>query len=158
MKNLLVVCLILTLSTLVFALPSKESFTLADRVGEPNERTFFLFSTSAGNYAIRHDGMGEFTSPKGMRRVFNVKVGPKGRLERVYFLEHEGDLLLLYEVRSHGFYLVRMEQTKRKLRWSTPLPDLSVADEDPVIINGDAVFIGETTMISKADGRIVKQD
>ena len=47
---------------------------------------------------IRHDGMGEVTSLKGMRRVFNLKLGGKGRIERVHFLEHEGDLFLLYEV------------------------------------------------------------
>jgi hypothetical protein len=158
MKNLLVVCLILPFATVGSAYSSsRETFTLADRVGEPNARSFFLFSTSAGNYTLRHDGMGEVSSPKGMRRVFYVKVGPKSRLDRVYYLEHEGDLLLLCEVRGQGFYLMRMEQKKRKLRWFTPLPDVSLADQDPVV-NGDAVFIGTTTMISKNDGRIVKQD
>ena len=86
MKKLLVVCLaILMLSSVAFG---AETFALADRVGEPGERSFFLFSTSAGNYIVRHDGMGEFSSPKGMRRVFNLRV--KGRIERIYFLEHEG--------------------------------------------------------------------
>ena len=70
MKNLLVVCLlILVFST---AALGAETFALADRVGEPGERSFFLFSTSAGNYIVRHDGMGEFRSPKGLRRVFNL--------------------------------------------------------------------------------------
>src|SRR5262249_28959386 len=124
MMKLLVVCLGVVLSW-----PAPEAFSLADRIGEPNARTFFLFSTSAGNYVIRQDGMGEFTSPKGMRRVFNVRVGANSRLERVYFLEHQSDLFLLYEVRGQGSYLVRMEQTKRKLRWSTALGE--VGDEVP---------------------------
>ena len=101
--------------------------------------------------------MGEVSLPGGLRRYFYLKVGPRSRLDRVYFLEHEGDLLLLYEVRGQGFYLARMEQKKRKLRWFTPLPDISPPEQDP-IIDGDAVFIGETVMISKHDGRIVKQD
>ena len=150
MKNAVVVCLML-----VSLLGSPETFTLADRVGEPNARNFFLFSTSAGNYTIRQDGMGEVASPKGMRRVFNLKVGAKGRLERVYFLEHEGDLLLLYEVMGQGSYLLRMEQKKRKARWLTPLESNNL---QPPIVAGDLVIIreenGNTIEINKADGRV----
>src|SRR5215216_1135759 len=116
MKKLLVVCLgVLVFSTVAVG---AETFGVADRVGEPGERSFFLFSTSAGNYIVRQDGMGEFSSPKGMRRVFNLRV--KGHIEQIYFLEHEGDVFLLYEV-NDAAYLVRMEQIKRKIRWSTTL-------------------------------------
>src|SRR5262245_8169202 len=97
-----------------------EPFAVAERVGEGNERSFFVWSTSVGNYVVRHDGMGEFTSPAGLRRVFMLKLGAKARIDRVYFIEHERDLFLLYEVHdasSRWAYLVRMEQTKRKARW-----------------------------------------
>jgi hypothetical protein len=147
MAKLLVVCL-----GVILTWPASESFSLADRVGEPNARSFFLFSTSAGNYTIRQDGMGEFTSPKGMRRVFKVTVGPNGRLERVYFLEHEGDLLLLYEVRGQNFYLVRMEQQKRKMRWLTALGNVTEHDAS---VDGDVVRIG-TIEVRKVDGTIVR--
>ena len=156
MKNLLVVCLVLSLSTVGSAYASHaESFTLAEKSGEPSarERTFFTFSTSAGNYIIRHDGMGEFTSPAGLRRAFYLKMAGKGRLERVYFLEHQRDLFLLYEVMGQGVYLVRLEQTKRKQRWFTPLGD--IAYEDPRI-DGEVISIGKTIEISKADGRVLR--
>ncbi len=56
MKKLLVVCLgVLVLSSVALG---AETFTLADRVGEPGERSFFLFSTSVGNYTVRQDGIG----------------------------------------------------------------------------------------------------
>lgn len=132
MKKLLVVCLVvLALSTVAFG---AETFALADRVGEPGERSFFLFSTSAGNYIVRQDGMGEFSSPKGMRRVFSLRV--KGRIERIYFLEHEGDVFICYEMNDAAF-LVRMEQTKRKIRWSAQLDDrgVPVIDGDSVVVN-----------------------
>jgi hypothetical protein len=154
MTKLVVVCLgVLVLWTVVpgASIPS-ESFGLADRVGEPNARSFFLFSTSAGNYTIRQDGMGEVSSPKGMRRVFTLKLGAKGRIERVYFLEHEGDLFLVYEVHdasSHWAYLLRMEQTKRKARWLTVI-DTEI--EAPVI-EGDVVIV-DKLRVSKADGRL----
>ncbi|HEU4508828.1 MAG TPA: hypothetical protein VFR78_11355, partial [Pyrinomonadaceae bacterium] len=131
MKSVVVVCLIF----LMWGPP--EPFVLADRVGEPNARSFFLFSTSAGQYAVRHDGMGEFTSPKGMRRVFNLRVGARARIENVYYLEHQGDLFLMYEVTGQIFHLVRMEQTKRKLRWSTQIDGVTEAP----VIDGEFVIV-----------------
>jgi len=146
MKRLLVVCLgVLVFSTVAFG---AETFALADRVGDPGERSFFLFSTSAGNYIVRQDGMGEFSSPKGMRRVFNLRLGARGRIERVYFLEHEGDVFICYEV-NDGAFLVRMEQSKRKLRWSASIERIGVPriETDWVVVND--------TQIRKGDGTVV---
>jgi hypothetical protein len=147
MKRLLVVCLVV----MVFATAAlgAETFALADRVGEPGERSFFLFSTSAGNYIVRQDGMGEFSSPKGMRRVFSLPV--KGRIERIYFLEHQGDVFICYEVNDAAF-IVRMEQTKRKLRWSAQID----ARGAPVI-DGDSVVVN-STRLRKGDGTVVRPD
>ena len=147
MKKLLVVCLvILLLSTVALG---TEAFTLADRVGEPGERSFFLFSTSAGNYVVRHDGMGEFGTPKGMRRVFRLNV--KGRIEQVYFLEHQGDVFIYYEVNETTF-IVRMEQSKRKIRWTASLGARGVPS-----IDGDSIVINDT-QIRKSDGTVLAAD
>ena len=147
MKKLLVVCLgILVFSTVAFG---AEAFAPADRVGEKGERSFFLFSTSAGNYVVRHDGMGEFSSPKGMRRVFRLNV--KGRIDQVYFLEHEGDVFICYEVNETTF-VVRMEQSKRKIRWTASLSSRGVPT-----IDGDSVVVNDTR-IRKGDGTVVEQD
>ena len=146
MKKLLVVCLgVLVLSTVALG---TETFALADRVGEPGERSFFLFSTSAGNYIVRQDGMGEFTSPKGMRRVFRLRLVGKSPIERVYFIEHEGDVFICYEVNDAAF-VVRMEQTKRKIRWFTSLETTGTP-----VIDGDAVIVN-STRIRKADGQLL---
>ena len=138
MKNLLVVCLLILVSST--AALGAETFALADRVGEPGERSFFLFSTSAGNYIVRHDGMGEFSSPKGMRRVFNLRV--KGRIERIYFLEHKGDVFIYYEMNDAAL-VVRMEQTKRKIRWSA-----EIADRGVPMIEGDDLVINSVRICS----------
>ena len=159
MKKLVAVCLGVILSSVSLGAAhrsSLESFSLADRVGDPNARAFFLFSTAAGKYIVRQDGMGE-VSANSRRRVFYLRVAGKGRISSVYFLEHEGDLLLLYEVSNQGSYLVRLEQTKRKPRWSTLLETSNV--EAPVI-EGDLVIVKEgerSIKISKADGRVVKE-
>jgi hypothetical protein len=160
MKKMVVVCLgVLMLWSLATGAPSSpepESFALADRIGEPNARSFFMFSTSVGSYTLRQDGMGEFTSPKGLRRVFYLRLGAKGSIERVYFIEHQGDLFLIYEVQdatSQSSYLLRMEQQKRKPRWITALPgDV----QEPTIEAGRVIIKG--TEISTFNGAVVKQD
>ncbi|HKG48448.1 MAG TPA: hypothetical protein VKB02_17050 [Pyrinomonadaceae bacterium] len=144
MKKFLVVCLgVLVLSSVALG---AEAFALADRVGEPGERSFFLFTTSAGNYIVRQDGMGEFSSPKGMRRVFTLRV--KGRIEQIYFVEHEGDVFIYYEVNDAAF-LVRMEQTKRKVRWITELDTRGVPS-----MEGESVIVN-SRKIRKVDGKLV---
>jgi hypothetical protein len=133
---------------------SAETFALAERVGEGNERSFFVLSTSAGNYVIRHDGMGEFTSPAGLRRVFMLKL--KGRIDRVYFLEHQRDLFLMYEghdASSQWAYVVRMEQTKRKARW---IIQVDGGDLGAPAMQGDLIVI-KNVEITKTDGH-VRQD
>jgi hypothetical protein len=154
MKKLVVVCLgvLLFVPAAWGSADKSEAFEPARRIGESNTPSFFLFSTSAGNYIIRHDGMGE-VERGGMRRVFYLKIGGKNRLECVYFCEHDGDLFLLYEVSGQQFYLLRMEQKKRKPRWLAPLPGIS----ETSVINGDRVIVG-STVVSKIDGRIVRPD
>ena len=156
MRKLVVVCLGVAVLWCAAsgASVTGEAFALADRVGEGNERSFFVLSTSAGGYVIRHDGMGEFTSPAGLRRVFVLKV--RGRIDRMYFLEHQRDLFLMYEghdASSQWAYLVRMEQTKRKARWITMVDgsDLGVP-----AIEGEMIVI-KSLEVSKVDGN-VRQD
>ena len=151
MRKLLVVCLGVAVLWTVTLGAAPESFALAERVGEGNERSFFVLSTSAGGYVIRHDGMGEFTSPAGLRRVFMLKL--KGRIDRVYFLEHQRDLFLMYEVHdasSQSAYLVRMEQTKRKARWITSFDSVELGAP---VIQGEFVVIKDV-QIRTADGAV----
>ena len=169
MKNLLVVCLILTFATLGFAQePKPESFTLAEEVGPEQAPSLFRWRTSAGQYILRNDGIGEFTSPQLQRRGFWVRIVPKGRLGSVYYLEHERELFLLCKITGHGFYLVRMEPLKKandktslpslkiaRIKWFTPLGNLSGLDPS---MDGDVIRVGKNIEISKADGRILKQD
>lgn len=158
MRKIVVVCLGVAVfwSLALGASASPEAFALAERVGEGNERSFFVLSTSAGNYIIRHDGMGEFTSPAGMRRVFMLKVAAKARIDRVYFLDHQHDLFLMYEVHdatSRWAYLVRMEQTKRKARW---IVEVDGVDLGAPVIQDEFVVINKTAF-GKANGQ-VRQD
>lgn len=147
MKNFAVVCLLLISAVLpVYAQKNAAElspFELANHIGEPNARTFFLFSTSIGNYALRQDGMGEITSPAGMRKVFSVKVGPRGRIERVYSFEYQGDVLLLYEATDSG-YLVRLSQKTRKVKATITVS----RDFAPPTIKDQKILFPDGTVVS----------
>jgi hypothetical protein len=141
MKKLLVVCLgALVFGSVVFGAanrPEAETFGVADRVGELNERHFFLFSTSAGNYIVRHDGWTEFSPPRGKRRVFTLNAGRAGRIDSVYFLEHERDLFLVYGVQQTS-YIVRISQATSKPRW---MMNIDSGEVEAPSIDGDFLML-----------------
>ena len=124
---------------------SESGFTLAERFGEPGqqERTFFLFSTSVAKYILRHDGFGEVTSHAGLRRVFSVKVGARERIERVYSMEYEGDLLLLYQASETG-YLTRISQKTRKVKAVLTVN----ADFTPPVLKDHRLIFSDGSVVS----------
>lgn len=154
MSKLLIVCLGVILSW-----PAPQAFSLANQIGN-TPRALFLFQTSAGKYTVRYDGFVEVYANE-RKRVFFLKMAGKGRLERVYFLEHEGDLLLCYDVMGQGSYLMRMEQKPsdrfggRKQLWVTALN--KIPDQAPTI-DGDVVTVSGTIQISKINGKILRPD
>ena len=97
----------------------ESPFAEARRIGELNARHFYLLSTSVGNYTISQYGLGE-VYVGNRKKYFSLKVAPRTRLERVYFFEYEGDLLLLYEAGASG-YLLRLDQSTRKSRSVTQI-------------------------------------
>ena len=72
-------------------------FVNVERIGEANARSFFVFSTSSRSYTIRHDGHGEGSSLT-IRRKNYLSMNGALRIERLYFAEYDGDLVLEYEV------------------------------------------------------------
>jgi hypothetical protein len=153
MMKLLVVCLGVTLS-----LPVNQTFNLAERIG-PLPRPYFRFETSVAKYTVRSDGFVEVyahNSFNAMRKraFFLSMVGKGRRLENIYFIEHEGDLFLRYDVIDRGSYLTRVEQRARTQKWVRPLNNPSA--EAPVI-HGDRVLV-DTLEISTANGKILGQD
>lgn len=156
MRVLAVICLVAVASP--SAISQTGAFAKARHIGEGTSRSFFLFSTSAGKYTIRHDGFGEVAAVGKRKEVFFSSLNSGSRLERVYFSEHEGDLLLLYEV-SEGrgsikTSLLRMNQQTRKLRWLKWIP---VDDIASCLVEGGEVHCGSTDNITKIDLKTGKQ-
>ena len=124
MKMQALICVLLLAVSAVPAVAQTEAFQEARRLGKGQQRTFFVFSTSTAKYFIRHDGMGEVNGNRTIGRIFYLKLGMNGRVERVYFHEYQGDMLMLYEVsdgRSARGYLMRLNPQTRWRSWLTPI-------------------------------------
>ena len=126
MKNLVVVCLgVLVVVTAAVPAYSQDKdvspFVRVKRIGEPPAQMFFQFSTSVSNYTIRNDGMGEVPG-RIRKKDFHLKVGSKSFIERLYFFEYQGDLILLYEAGAAG-YLVRLNQKTTTIRSTTAIKE-----------------------------------
>ena len=117
---------------------NRHSLELANRVGEGNERSFFLFSIPGGTYIARHDGFVEASIPGDKRRTFSLRISRGERLDRVYYSDFEGDLLLACETTSGRVFATRLQQRTRKIKWTTSLEGYNLG---PGLIDGDALFM-----------------
>jgi hypothetical protein len=147
-KNLVVVCLaiFLTVSAAAPAYPKRgpeevSPFAPAKCIGDPHRRAFYLFSTSVGNYTVSTGGLVE-VYVGNRKKYFPVRVGNSSRIERLYFLEYEGDLLLLYEAGASG-YLVRVNQATRKVKSTTTVNE---AFEPPLMKDQSLTFTDGTVV------------
>ncbi len=148
MKIVAVICLVVLAFSSTTALTETRAFKEATSVGQGTPRWFFLFSTSTGQqYVIRQDGTGE-ALVNGRRRLFHLNFSP---LERVYFGEYQGDVLLLCEGRNAMVRLVRMNPQTRKIRWTTRI---EVNDLGSCQIETDDAHCGETRIDLKTGEQI----
>jgi len=109
--------------------PEERSFAAVGRIGDPGYRSFFMFKTKDGGYTIRADGYAESSSGKARPRNFSLPLGRSGHMVRFYFLEHENDLLLIYELSDERLgwgYLVRLNQKTLKPKWVIPINGFNI--------------------------------
>jgi outer membrane protein assembly factor BamB len=162
-----IVILVLLLASCVFAqTPTDQNGSLqvalvgVDRIGEATARSFFVFTTGVRNYVLRYDGHSEASQlanykgadlRMGMRKNFDLRMGGAVRLERVYFAEFEGDLILEYEVKDQkgdAGYILRMDQKTMRFKWITPVSRDSLG---PGLIDQHDLYITGSNLLAKVD-------
>jgi len=146
-KNLVVVCLgvLVTVSAAVPAYSQREEvspFSQVKRIGEPPAQMFYLFSTSVSNYTIRNDGLGDVLV-RVRKKNFQLKAGANSHIERLYFFEYEGELLLLYEAGASG-YLVRFDQKTKTIKSTTAIKE----DFEPPLLKARTLTFTDGTVVS----------
>lgn len=128
-------------------------FSEAKRLAIDKGRTFFTFSVSGRDYIIRADGLSERAFGKSRPSNFTLRLDYKGHIERVYFSEHEGDLLLIYEAsdeRNGWGYVARLNQNTLKPKWVTPVNGFNIG---PSLIEANYAYLTAAGMIAKLDLR-----
>ena len=134
-----------------------QAFSKVEGLGD-GTRTFFMFRTSGHGYTIRADGFAERSGiGKGRPANFSLRVGEKGHIVRLYFLEHEGDLLLIYEASLKQIefelgwgYVVRLNQKTLKTKWAAPVSDLNLG---PGLVEGNDVYFSAANLLARMDLR-----
>ena len=128
------------------------TFSKVERVGEDTLRSFFMFSVSGHDYTIRADGRGERSFEKARSRNFNLKVDQR-HIEQVYFLEHDGDLLLIYQLSDEQNvrgYVVRLNQTTLKPVWLRPVSGLNL---ETALVEAGYLNLRAANVVVKVDLR-----
>jgi hypothetical protein len=127
---------------------NRHPLELANRIGGKNERSFFLFSIPGGTYVARHDGFVEASVPGDKRRVFILKINRGERLDRVYYSDFEGDLLLACETTSGRVFATRIQQRTRRIKWTTSLEGYNLG---PGLIDDKALFMSSANKLMRID-------
>lgn len=132
---------------------SPRTFELVERIGEANERAFFVLSAGDLTYTIRHDGLGDTTSTRFLRknRVFRLQLGGEGRLSRLFKNEFNGDSILMYEVsqgNSGRSYIARLDQNTRAFHWVTHIPIVYVGFG---VTEDKFAYFGGSNYLAKVD-------
>jgi len=137
------------------------SFTAVERIGDPGYRSFFMFSTNGRGYTVRADGYAESGTGKGRSTNFSLPTGRKGHVVRMYFLEYENDLLLIYELSDERLgwgYLVRLNQKTMKTKWAIPINGYNIG---PALLEAaNEVYLSAANFLARLDlttGRYVWQ-
>ena len=125
------------------------AFEEAERRG-PDRQSLFLIAPSFGSYTIRSDGFVEAPGQYWHKHL-TLQLGHTGFLDRIYFLEHESDLLLIYEVsnvESGWGYVMRLNQKTLKTRWILPVSAVNI---ERGLVEGEYLYIGATDQLAKID-------
>jgi hypothetical protein len=131
-----------------------QAFTKVDSLGD-GTRAFFMFAAGSGpGYTVRADGFAEQSAaPKGRPANFGLRVGRNGHIVRFYFLEYEGDLLLIYEGSNQKLgwgYIVRLNQKTLKAKWTALVSDFNLG---PGVVEGDYLYFSAANLLAKIDLR-----
>jgi len=132
---------------------NQKAFTAVEAQGLEKWRSFFVFSSSGYSYIIRADGHSQSTAGNDRPRNFQLKLGLNGHLERFYFVEHDADLLMIYEVSdalSGWAYAVRLDQKTLKPKW---IKSMSALNLGPALVEAEFAYLTAANLLIKIDLR-----
>ena len=138
----------------------QKSFVPVERSGDDKWRSFFMFQATGHDYTIRGDGFGQSTPGRARPTSFRLTLGRGGRLERVYYFEYEGDLLLTYEATDDRYgwgYVERFDPRTMRRKWIAPVSAFNLG---PGLVEDHSLYLAAANFVACIDlasGRYVWQ-
>ena len=135
--------------------PSRENIKHCEKATEigvdESEPVRFEFSLDGYQYIVTKNGMGKRT--KGTSDVHSFRLALVGgdNVERVFYAEHESNLLLLCEVGNYesgeGF-ITSLDQRTLRAKWRRKIPSFNIGRG---LIEGDHAYLTALGFIAKFD-------
>ncbi len=130
--------------------PSKSPTPLLATANDLIDPNKFTFSLGDEQYIVLNDGKGERTRPGGFVEEFKAD-SDKGFIEKIYYFQHGGDLLLVLElndVESGWGSVRRLDGKTLKPKWSAELPGFNVGQG---LVEEDFLYVTAIGFVAKLD-------
>lgn len=120
--------------------------------GAPAEPEAFEFELSGFRYRVARNGAGRRTKDEEVR-LFNLQLEGSDWIERVYFSEYDGNVLLVCGVRdaeTGAGFAARLEQPSMRALWKAELPAFNVGQP---LRDGAHLYLTGIGFVAKLDLR-----
>ncbi|HZI19171.1 MAG TPA: hypothetical protein VEY09_11295 [Pyrinomonadaceae bacterium] len=110
----------------------------------------FEFELSGYSYRVGNNGSGRRTKD-GKTRLFNLRLDGPDFIERIYFDEYEGNVILACEVSdgdAGAGLVLRLEQPSMRARWRRAVPTFNVG---PPARDGAGLYLTALNFVARLD-------
>jgi hypothetical protein len=133
------------------ARPFSEPVERTPSRSDPYEFDQWSFPVAGSHFELKRDATGRRRSSRGQSTRFRLKVESDEEINRVYYSEYKGDLLLLCELNAGGYgsgFVVRMDSQTLRQKWRVQIPAFNVSQ---ALIEDNSVYLGATGFAGKLD-------
>jgi hypothetical protein len=116
---------------------------------EPYEFDRWNFRLGEFRFEVDKSGIGRRLNSRGKYTRFRVKIEKDEWIERVYYAEYKGDLVLLCEVNAGGYgsgFVVRLDDRTLRQMWRVHIPAFNVARG---LIENNSAYLGAIGFAAK---------
>lgn len=142
--------LVLLLASYGYGQQGTKPFSTANSRLDQGEPASFEFSTDKYSYSIGRDGKGQRQSNRESPRSFSLRLDRNDHLSgALYYLEYEGDLLLIGEVSDEDYgagFITRLDVRTLKMKWKRLISAFNVGQG---LLDGSYAYVTGIGFVGK---------
>ncbi len=119
-----------------------------DNLFEPQK---FEFSIGHATYLILSNGDGVRTDSKGISENFTLPLDARFNVERLDYLDRDGDLIIIYGVTDNdaaGGSVIRIDRIKLKKKWLADVPGFNIGE---AVVKHHYLYLSAIGFVGKLD-------